>query len=154
VVDAVDTLPEKSPVRTAILNAASEGIEFECAIFCLFVGLMGTRVAEVFGVHRNSVSKARSIDEKRTFAALLLPKIPRDRMWLKMPLLVEYFKTLKQTKSGTFVYCSSSSSSSCCCLLLFVVVVVVIFYYFLLFFFSVHIRPDHAVVFWNTGPVF
>jgi hypothetical protein len=131
VVDAVDTLPEKSPVRTAILNAASEGIEFECAIFCLFVGLMGTRVAEVFGVHRNSVSKARSIDEKRTFAALLLPKIPRDRMWLKMPLLVEYFKTLKQTKSGTFVYCSSSCC--CCCLLLFVVVVVVIFFLFFYF---------------------
>jgi hypothetical protein len=131
VVDAVDTLPEKSPVRTAILNAASEGIEFECAIFCLFVGLMGTRVAEVFGVHRNSVSKARSIDEKRTFAALLLPKIPRDRMWLKMPLLVEYFKTLKQTKSGTFVYCSSSSSSSscCCCLLL-----LLLFFFLFIFF--------------------
>lgn len=67
----------------------------------LFLGLMGARVAEVFGLHRNSVSKAKCVtNEQRTFAALLLPIIPRDRMQLKMPLLNDYFKMLK-TKSGT-----------------------------------------------------
>lgn len=63
---------------------------------------MGARVAEVFGLHRNSVSRAKNcMDEKRSFAALMLPKIPRDKMFFKTPLLNLYFKQLK-TKSGTF----------------------------------------------------
>ena len=54
-------------------------------------------------LHRNSVGRAKNMIEEddRGFYSLRLPAISRDKMQDKMPLINEYFDTLRKNKDNT-----------------------------------------------------
>lgn len=95
-----ENLPEKSTVNTVVLNIASQGMRIFPVVFCLLVGTNRQVVADLFGVHRNTVSKANNA-EGRELSDVRTDAISRDRMWQKRQLLSSYFSTIK-VSSGMF----------------------------------------------------
>lgn len=57
------------------------------------VGLSNTCCANVFALHRNAIFNAKDSDLE--FASLTLPVVTRDKLGLKLPLLVKFLATLK-----------------------------------------------------------
>lgn len=57
------------------------------------VGLSNTCCANVFSLHRNAIFNAKDSDLE--FASLTLPVVTRDKLGLKLPLLVKFLATLK-----------------------------------------------------------
>jgi hypothetical protein len=109
-IESMDDLPSTSPVRTAILSSVARYLLpcFDGLVF-LFSGLLNTRVSEVMNLHRITIGRAKNNEhENRSFNALLLPLITRDKMKDKQKLLQAYFQTIvgneDNTKSGIFVF--------------------------------------------------
>ena len=77
----------------------------------------GGLIANVFGLHRNSVANAKNIveEDKKCFSNLALPLRQMNKLKNKAPLLQQYLLTI-ETKSGILI-----------CLLLFII------YYFIIF---------------------
>jgi hypothetical protein len=84
IVVAEKTLPKTSPARTALIQAATAGVN-------------GAICADLFGKCSQSIYNAKETEPK--FSELHLDAIPRDKLALKIPSVVKFFAPL-QTKSG------------------------------------------------------
>jgi hypothetical protein len=57
--------------------------------------------AAVFGLDKKTIYNAKKLDkdDPRKFEKLMLPVIPRDKLFRQMPMLLQFFKKIP-TKSG------------------------------------------------------
>jgi hypothetical protein len=100
IIKALYLLPDTSHVRTVLVKFLSLGLQF--SLICLFLleGLSNVCCAYALNMHRNSVSHAKDSDVE--FTSLMLPTVHRDKISMKLVLLLQFLGTFKVV-SGTMV---------------------------------------------------